>query len=106
MPIDLNEYHPKWKLISYLIRKVRAKDKCEGSPAYPNCKAVNGEPHPETGSKVILTTAHMDRDKNNNRFTNLKALCQRCHLNHDKHQHADNRRYGRNWKKNQGKLSL
>lgn len=92
MPINYSEYHPKWKLISYLIRKVRALNKCEW------CGAENGKPHPITGSKVVLIVAHIDRDKTNNRFNNLTALCQRCHLRHDLKQHIANRKYGRNHK--------
>ena len=95
MPINYKEYHPKWSLISRLIRFKRAKNVCEW------CGAENYKSNPRTGSKVILTVAHVDRDKNNNRFSNLAALCQQCHLNHDKWQHVINRKYGRNWKKNQ-----
>lgn len=105
MPINYKEYHPKWTLIVRLIRK-RSGNKCEGSPKYPDCRAVNGEPHPVTGSKVVLTTAHMDHIKENNRFWNLRHLCQRCHLTHDRHQHAENRKNGRNWKRDQIKLEL
>lgn len=47
-------------------------------------------------TRVILTTAHLDRDPSNNARENLAALCQRCHLRHDIHQHITNRRYGRN----------
>lgn len=101
MPINYKDYHPKWSLISKLIRYNRAKGCCEW------CGAINHQPHPVTGSKVILTVAHIDRNKENNRFNNLAALCQRCHLAHDARQHADNRRYGRNWKgKHQIKLDL
>lgn len=95
MPINYKEYHPKWSLISRLIRFRRANNQCEW------CGAKNYEPHPVTGSKVILTVAHIDHDKTNNRFYNLAALCQRCHLSHDIKQHADNRKYGRSWKGNQ-----
>lgn len=105
MPINYKDYHPKWTLIVRLIRK-RSENKCEGSPKYPQCTAINGELHPITGSKVVLSTAHMDHDKNNNRFSNLKHLCQRCHLNHDIKQHAENRKYGRNWKRDQIKMEL
>lgn len=101
MPIDYKEYHPKWSLISRLIRFKRAGNKCEGSPKFPDCRAVNGVSHPETGSNVVLTVAHMDHDKENNRFNNLRALCQRCHLGHDINHHIRNRKYGRNHKKNQ-----
>ena len=100
MPINYKDYHPKWRLISKLIRFRRAQNKCE------QCNAMNYEPHPVTGSKVILTVAHMDRDKKNNRFDNLKALCQRCHLHHDIAQHVENRKYGRNWKRDQTKLDF
>lgn len=100
MPIDYSKYHPKWKLISKLIRFNRAKNKCEW------CGAVNYESHPITGSKVVLTVAHIDHDKENNRFNNLAALCQKCHLNHDIHQHTQNRKYGKNWKINQTKLDI
>lgn len=51
--------------------------------------------------KASATVAHVDRNKNNNRFSNLAALCQRCHLGHDLAQHIENRKYGRYWKKYQ-----
>jgi len=107
MPIDYSEYHLKWTLIVRLIRRrtiqVNGTDCCEGSPNYPDCRAVNYERHPDTGSKVILTTAHMDGDKTNNRFNNLRRLCQRCHLKHDLGNHIMNRKYGR---KHKGKHQL
>lgn len=34
--------------------------------------------------KIILTVAHLDQDPSNNDPDNLAALCQRCHLNHDR----------------------
>jgi hypothetical protein len=92
MPIDYSQYHPKWSLISRLIRFVRAGNKCEW------CGAPNREPHPKTGGMVTLTVAHIDHDKDNNRFSNLAALCNRCHLWHDIRQHVANRKYGRNHK--------
>lgn len=33
--------------------------------------------------KVVLTVAHLDHNPANNAESNLKALCQRCHLVHD-----------------------
>lgn len=101
MPIDYKEYHPKWSLISRLIRFFRAKNRCE------KCGAENYKPHPVTGSKVVLTVAHIDHDKTNNRFYNLAALCQRCHLWHDIKQHTANRKYGRKHKgEHQLKINL
>jgi hypothetical protein len=98
MPINYKEYHPKWSLISKLIRFKRAKNKCEW------CGAENMQPHPITGSRVVLTVAHIDQDKTNNRFNNLAALCQKCHLGHDLKQHIFNRKYGRKTKYLNGKL--
>jgi hypothetical protein len=42
--------------------------------------------------KIVLTVAHLDHNVNNNDPSNLKALCQKCHLNHDKTHHAISRR--------------
>jgi len=30
----------------------RAGNRCEGTPQFPECRAENGQPHPETGSRV------------------------------------------------------
>lgn len=112
MPINLKEYHPKWTLIVRLVRRRsmqnnNGKDVCEGSSYYPECRAENYQPHPVTGSFVILTTAHLDGDRENNRFWNLKRHCQRCHLRHDLGQHVMNRKYGRNHsRKHQLKIFL
>lgn len=42
--------------------------------------------------KVVLTISHTDHNIKNNDYTNLRALCQRCHLHHDKEQHATTKR--------------
>jgi hypothetical protein len=57
----------------------RADNRCEGTPQHPDCRAVNGEPHPETGGKVVLTIAHMDHDESHADPDRCRALCQRCH---------------------------
>lgn len=69
----------------------RASNCCEGSHAFPDCRALNGAPHPVTGSVVVLTTGHVDQDDTHNDPANLRAWCQRCHLVHDGHQHHVNR---------------
>lgn len=47
-------------------------------------------------TKVILTIAHVyDKDKMNVDPDNLAALCQRCHLNHDRDHHIAKRRQNR-----------
>lgn len=90
MPFDRSLYSPDWEELSHQIRFVRAGGQCEGSPAYPDCSARHGEPHPVTGSIVVLTVAHLDHDETNNDPSNLRAMCQRCHLTHDAQQHARN----------------
>lgn len=57
--------------------------RCEGSPAYPDCRAVNHAPHPVTGSHTVLTIAHLDHYPENNERANLRAWCQRCHNTFD-----------------------
>lgn len=102
--IDYKEYPTNWNEIRLRIL-TRANNCCEGSPAYPSCRAENGKPHPITGSKVVLTIAHMNHDKGSDENT-LKALCQRCHLKHDINHHIANRKYGRKHKQNNMRLNF
>lgn len=96
MPISAENrarYPRDWKTISLEVREA-AGWCCEGSPAFPQCRAVNAEPHPETGSKVVLTVAHLDHTPENvgepGDRPNLRAWCQRCHLVYDAKHHAAN----------------
>lgn len=89
-PENRHRYPPEWPVISLWIR-VCACWRCEW------CGAANGRPHPRTGSKVVLTVAHVhDPAPENCTPGNLAALCQACHLGHDRQQHqavqAANRR--------------
>lgn len=83
-------YPKDWKKISAEIRG-RAGNRCEGSPAYPDCRAENGQPHPVTGSRVVLTVAHLDHQPENCDSLNLRAWCQRCHNTYDAPMRAANR---------------
>ena len=66
-------YPREWPLISLWVR-VCAGWRCEW------CAAVQGDPHPVTGSRVVLTVAHVQCDDPEDvRPANLAALCQRCH---------------------------
>lgn len=58
----------------------------------------------QTLTKVVLTIAHLDHDITNNQYTNLQALCQRCHLGHDKYLHRANARNTRIAKRKMGTL--
>lgn len=46
--------------------------------------------------KIVLTIAHLDYDRENNDYENLAALCQRCHLNHDRKHNIEKRKRERN----------
>ncbi len=79
-------YPSDWALRSRFVRFVRAGGRCEW------CGAVHGQPHPVTGSLVVLTAAHVhDHRPEAASLLNLAALCQRCHNRHD----AELRRRGR-----------
>lgn len=117
MPMDKRRYPPDWKEISHYVRFVRAGGRCEGSPAYPDCRAAHGEPHPATGSIVVLTTAHIGaahadgtpgdkHDKLDVRIENLKSWCQRCHLMYDIEEHKANAAATRRRKRDQTQMRL
>lgn len=42
--------------------------------------------------EIVLTTAHLNHRPQDNHHTNLAALCQRCHLAHDRLHHQSTRR--------------
>jgi hypothetical protein len=124
MPINYRDYHPKWTLIRRMILR-RAGNCCE------QCSARNGSlldtkemqrPLPslfplldpdlqdaldfrrDQYKRVILTVAHLDHDRNNNRFHNLRCLCQKCHLAHDLAQRVFSFKYGKETQYQNGKL--
>jgi len=70
-------YPQDWRQISLRIRGERAGWRCEW------CGAANGEPHPDTGSVVVLTVAHLNHRPEDCAEENLAALCQRCHNAYD-----------------------
>lgn len=117
-PENRKRYPTDWKSISAGIRE-RAENRCEGSPAFPDCRAPNRTlgywrnsefvPMPRSlrdagatkGSEIacsdgttiriieiVLTVAHLDHTPENCCPDNLRAMCQRCHLNYDKEHHA------------------
>ena len=42
-------------------------------------------------TRVVLAAAHMDGNPANNRWANLRSLCQRCHVLHDVTRHTRQR---------------
>lgn len=90
-PENKKRYPKNWKEISDSIRFGRAMGQCEFLVDGARCQARHNEPHPVTGSKVILTVAHLDHTPENCEPSNLLAGCQRCHLSYDLHIHMQNR---------------
>jgi len=88
MPIraeNRHRYPPEWPVISLWMRVISGW-RCEW------CDAAHGQPHPDTGSRVVLTVAHVhDHAPENVAPGNLAALCQRCHLRHDAAHHKATR---------------
>jgi len=89
MPIDRKRYPPYWKQLSKYVRFERAGGRCE------QCGAKHGEPHPLTGKKVKLQTAHLNRRPEQTRPADLMAMCARCHFGYDRLDNQAKRRYGR-----------
>lgn len=87
-PENRSRYPADWHDIRERVRQ-RSGDCCEGSPMFPECRAVNGVEHPVTGSRVVLTVAHLDHTPEHCDMTNLRHWCQRCHLTYDAKHHAE-----------------
>jgi hypothetical protein len=111
-------YPIDWKQLSALVRFERAKGRCEtcGRPHGRQVQHLGDgrwwdeeRGHWRDGrgrrlprftlpegagvrhTKVVLATAHLDHDPTHNPQRNLKALCQRCHMIHDRPEHQRRR---------------
>ena len=96
-PENRGRYPDDWAMISYRVRHWRATLRCEcvgecGRGHQGRCAALDGLPHPVTGSKVVLTVAHLDHTPENCDLANLRAMCQACHLCYDRAHHAETKR--------------
>ena len=84
MPWRCADYPADWCDVIRPAIMARAQNHCEGSPAYPGCRVLNHTAHPDTGSKVILTTAQLCRcTPKCGELSHRRLLCQRCHLTLD-----------------------
>lgn len=96
-PENRHRYPKDWKQISLRIRNERAQGQCEcigqcGRGTHQGrCPNRNGQPAYGTGSKVVLTVAHLDHTPENCDDANLLAMCQGCHLHYDQEHHAQTR---------------
>jgi hypothetical protein len=111
-------YPPHWRDLSAHVRFERAGGRCQccGRPhlarlrCLPDGRWFDAETHiwrsrngraarwPDLveatrlrTTRVVLAAAHLDHDPGNNRLRNLRALCQRCHLLHDRPHHLAQR---------------
>jgi hypothetical protein len=111
-------YPPHWRALSDDIRFGRAGGACQrcGRPHKVTLRVLpdgrwfdpalntwrNGRGRPARwpdieeaigfrATRVVLAPAHLDHDPRNNRRSNLRALCQRCHLIHDRPRHLRQR---------------
>ncbi len=93
-PENAARYPADWPAVSARIRFGRAAGRCECTGECRTghggrCAAVHGMPHPDTGSDVVLTTAHRNHQPEDCSDGNLFAACQRCHLGYDRDHHAE-----------------
>lgn len=87
-PENRARYPKDWKTAVVPRIRARSGNRCEctgqcGLDHDGRCKAANGEPHPTTGSIVVLTVMHLDHQPENNDDANLLHGCQQCHNRYD-----------------------
>lgn len=94
-PENRGRYPADWDTISLRIRAERAGWRCEclgecGRGTHTGrCPNEQGKPAYGTGSKVVLTTAHLNHTPEDCREENLRAMCQGCHLHYDRDHHRE-----------------
>lgn len=98
-PENRHRYGPDWAAFSHTIRFDRAAGRCEctGECGRPTehlandgrCVNHHGKPAYRTGSRVVLTVAHLCHTPECR--DHVKAMCQGCHLHHDRDHHAGTR---------------
>lgn len=114
-------YPIDWRQLSRQVRFERARGRCEqcrrphmrhvdhlgdgiwwdadegcwrdGTGTALTTSPVGNITHTLRRTYVVLACAHLDHDPSNNRPGNLAALCQRCHMLHDREEHRYRRWY-------------
>ena len=89
-PENRDRYPADWPELSDRIKFERAGGRCEcsGECGRPydhldvdkRCRNRHNQQAYVTGSRVVLTTAHLNHQPEDCREENLKAMCQGCHL--------------------------
>jgi 5-methylcytosine-specific restriction endonuclease McrA len=104
MPIkkeNLKLYPSNWKDISYDIRFNRSNGKCEvcGAINYSYVNSITRElclQDEDNAIMIVLTVAHLDHNPSNCDYSNLMAMCQKCHNNYDKSHRKQTRQDSKN----------
>lgn len=98
-PENRHRYGKDWPEFSKKIRFERAAGRCECEGECGRiehladdgrCFNRHGESAYRTGSKVVLTVAHLCHTPECREH--VKAMCQGCHLHYDRDHHAETRR--------------
>lgn len=85
-----NKFNPaKW------IREPEEWEDSEESEALEHELYYHRTEYPRKPHQVVLTTAHLDHNPANNERSNLRVLCQRCHLLYDLPHHIESRKANR-----------
>lgn len=100
-PENRKRYPKNWKQIRAAIL-TRARYLCEW------CGVENHATIERSGNptRIVLTIAHLDHTPENCDPENLRALCQRCHLDYDRHHHMQNARITRQTAKDRARPLL
>ena len=108
MPIDYSKYHPAWrdrirpdilKRDNYKCLVCRLPQRSQGyrmeSGQFVHCDEFELSYRARRGQKnitIFLAVAHLDHIIQNNDYTNLASMCQKCHNNHDQPNRIINRK--------------
>jgi len=97
---DLKDYPKNWKAIVKEIGE-RSGGRCEclgecglhppKSGKVRRCIEINGTKAKWARGKIMLTTAHLNHKPMDARRSNLRHMCQRCHLRYDVDHHQKTR---------------
>jgi len=96
-PENKSRYPKNWKDLSTSLKEeagwqCECDGRCGRNTHGARCSNKHGQPAYGTGSKVVLTTAHLNHTPEDCRKENLMVMCQGCHLHYDKDHHAETRK--------------
>lgn len=95
-PENLARYPEDWPAISLAVKedagwRCECLGECGRGTHDGRCPNRHGQPAYGTGSRVVLTTAHLNHTPEDCSRENLRAMCNGCHLHYDREHHAETR---------------